>query len=257
MHQDAQGPSAHRNVADRRAPPAAEHPHRVPVGLPDVQAVAGHGEGHPHPGRVRQVPSGPAAEVDLHHTAALAGEGVGVVTYRPHHHAAGPEAQRVGALRPQRRRVAGDEARPGGGERLGLGPRLGLHDGEALPAADLPETWLLEARDPLTPQLLAIAPLALPPRALAVAPDGAAAYVLAAGAATRGSLQHLDLTTGAARRLAQLAGPAVDLALAGDRLYAPDPPGDRLWVVDRRSGALLRPVPVGRYPVAVATAWAP
>ena len=67
----------------------------------------------------------------------------------------------------------------------------------------------------------------------------------------------MDLTTGAARRLAQLPGPTPDLALAGDRLYAPDPLGDRLWVVDRRNGALLRPVPVGRYPVAVAAAGPP
>jgi hypothetical protein len=127
----------------------------------------------------------------------------------------------------------------------------------ALPGADVPEAWRLEARDPLTLQLLGSVPLALPPRALAVAPDGAVAYALGASAATRGSLTQVDLTTGAARRLAQLPGPALDLALAGDRLYAPDPPGDRQWVVDRRSGALLRPVPVGRQPVAVAAVGPP
>jgi len=51
-----------------------------------------------------------------------------------------------------------------------------------------------------------------------------------------------DLTTGTARQPAQRPWPALDLALVGDRPYAPDPPGDRLRVVDRRRGRLLRPV---------------
>jgi hypothetical protein len=67
---------------------------------------------------------------------------------------------------------------------------------------------------------------------------------------------HVDLTSGAAGRLLALPGVGLGLAATDERLYVPHPDGDRLWVVDRRRGRLMRVVPVGRRPTAIVPAGA-
>jgi hypothetical protein len=92
------------------------------------------------------------------------------------------------------------------------------------------------------------------PRRLVVAPAGGHAYALDPEG-TR--VRHLDLATGVERPLATLPGEAFDLAVAGDRLYVPDPFGDHVWVLDRHGGRLLTRVPVGRHPMTITAGAAP
>ena len=132
----------------------------------------------------------------------------------------------------------------------GAGPRL---YGVELPAgADPDESPGDHARllglDPATLGVERAYPLGFRPRALAVAPDGARAYALAA---TGHRLMELDLLGGAERRLADVPGGAQALAVAGPHLYVPDPSGGAVLVFDRRSGDLIARVPVGRRPAGV------
>jgi hypothetical protein len=88
---------------------------------------------------------------------------------------------------------------------------------------------------------------------VAIAPDGARAFVLVRAAGRHSALLALDATAGA-------AGPAPLLlpgeALGGlvatpERVYVPDALGRSVWVVDLRSWRLLGSVPAGEGPVAI------
>jgi hypothetical protein len=92
-------------------------------------------------------------------------------------------------------------------------------------------------------------PLPAPPGRVAFAPDGSAAYALAAFGT---ELLRLDPVAGTVTRLAELPGRAVTLAVARDRIYVPDPYGSAVWALDRRRGRLVRTIPVGRSPMGVA-----
>jgi hypothetical protein len=88
-----------------------------------------------------------------------------------------------------------------------------------------------------------------PVRALAVTPDGAAAYAL--DAAGRREVIRVDLHTGAARHLAALPGAGADLAVTRERVFVADGRA-AVWALDARSGALARTLAVGRGPVGLA-----
>jgi DNA-binding beta-propeller fold protein YncE len=96
------------------------------------------------------------------------------------------------------------------------------------------------------------------PRALAVAPDGDHAYALTrpVGPLRRSTeLVQLDLRLGVVRPLGSVPGSGTGgLAVAGGRLYVPDPEGDAVAVLDRRTGAPLPPLKAGRGPVGIARA---
>ena len=102
--------------------------------------------------------------------------------------------------------------------------------------------------DPATLEVERAYPLGFRPRALAVAPDGERAYALA-GAGNR--LMEIDLLGGAQRHLADVPGAAQGLAVAGPRLYVPDPYGGAVLVFDRRTGDPVARVRVGRRPAVV------
>jgi hypothetical protein len=92
------------------------------------------------------------------------------------------------------------------------------------------------------------------PRALVVSDDGDHAYAYAGPALARRptALLHLDLGTGAVRHVAAVSGSGVGgLAIAGERLYAPDPEGGAVSVVDLRLGGVVRRIPVGGAPLAI------
>src|SRR5262249_55855538 len=101
----------------------------------------------------------------------------------------------------------------------------------------------------------AITDLRSVPHALAAAPDGTAAYALAGGLAVGGHPTLLKLQPdGGVRRLADLPGRALDLAVGAEALYVPHLDGSGVWVIDRRTGAIVGAIPVGHRPVAVAIA---
>jgi DNA-binding beta-propeller fold protein YncE len=97
------------------------------------------------------------------------------------------------------------------------------------------------------------------PYALEVAPDGGAAYVLTGGtvAGARASLVHLDLRSGASHTLSEFPGRAAGLAVDPEHAYVPHLDGHAVWVVDRHHGRLIRTIPTGSRPVAVALASGP
>jgi hypothetical protein len=97
----------------------------------------------------------------------------------------------------------------------------------------------------------AVYPIAAPTRALAVAPDGRGAYLLAALDGPRGVLTHVDLATGATRRLATVPGLILDVAVTDDRIYLPQADRDALLALDRRGGRVMATIPVGRRPLGV------
>jgi DNA-binding beta-propeller fold protein YncE len=132
----------------------------------------------------------------------------------------------------------------------GAGPRLYAIE---LAAATNPEESAgdgarLLRLDPATLAVERAYPLGFRPRGLAVAPDDERAYALAGA---EGRLVELDLRGGAQRQLAQVPGAAPGLAVAGPRLYVPDPSGGAVLVLDRRSGDLLVRARVGRRPASV------
>lgn len=100
----------------------------------------------------------------------------------------------------------------------------------------------------------AVYPLLGRPDALAAAPDGGAAYALIGGVdvASRASLIHVDLGGGGARTLTVLPGRAAALAVGAQQVYVPYLDGQVVWVVDRSRGRLVRTLPAGHHPLAVA-----
>jgi len=125
------------------------------------------------------------------------------------------------------------------------GPRHAARTPEPVP----PERWHLLAVEPLAGLVEAVYPVAAPPRALAVAPDGQHAYLLAALDGPRSVLTHVDLASGATRRLATVPGLSLDLAVTGDRIYLPRADDNVLLVLDRQHGRVVGTIPVGRRPV--------
>jgi hypothetical protein len=92
------------------------------------------------------------------------------------------------------------------------------------------------------------------PVGLAVAPDGGAADALTA---VGSALTELDPVAGTERRLAALPEDATALAVTDDRVYAPNPWGDEVWVVDRRRAQPTRSVRLRRDPQGIALGGAP
>ena len=108
------------------------------------------------------------------------------------------------------------------------------------------------------------------PARLAVAADGRAAYTLtprdgtprSGGTAPAGgtvpaatmvtSVAQIDLADGTVRRLADLPGLGLDLAVSPGEVYVPNASGGEVWIIDRRAGVLARSVAVGRHPTSVA-----
>ena len=134
---------------------------------------------------------------------------------------------------------------PGGaGHRL-YGVELPAGTDPEAPAGDHARLLVL---DPATLDVERAYPLGFRPRALAIAPAGERAYALAA---TSHRLMEIDLLGGAQRRLADVPGAAQGLAVAGQRLYIPDPFGGAVLVFDQRTGDLVARVPVGRRPAGV------
>jgi hypothetical protein len=103
--------------------------------------------------------------------------------------------------------------------------------------------------DPLTLAPEGELPLPAPPGRVALAPDGEAAYALVAFGTV---LLRLDPAAGTVTRLAELPGRAITLAVTRDRIYVPNPYGNEVWALDRRSGRLTRTIPVGRSPMGIA-----
>ena len=70
----------------------------------------------------------------------------------------------------------------------------------------------------------------------------------------RSLLTHVDLATGATRRLATVAGQSLDVAVTDDRIYLPWSDGDALVVLDRERGRVVETIPVGRRPIGLTLA---
>ena len=170
---------------------------------------------------------------------------------------------RAGKL-PKNSAIARSRGPGAAGQRLyGVEGSHGAGDpgGDAYAEADLADRWLVRGRNPLT--LSSETAVALParPQALAIAPDGDHGFALAGSAGRAGpgdparlstALPHLDLRRGTAQPLGRVPGSGYGgLAVAGDRLYAPDPESDTVAVLDRRSGAPLPLVKAGRGPAGV------
>ena len=132
--------------------------------------------------------------------------------------------------------------RHAGGQRLYLVETL---PGPANEYSD-PDSWKLLAIDPLTFEVSARHALSEAPLWLSVAPDGRDAYYAVGGS---NAIAHVDLGSGATRRLAALPGSGLGLAVSHERLFVPNPRGDEVWVVERRSGRRLRPIATGRHPI--------
>lgn len=114
---------------------------------------------------------------------------------------------------------------------------------------DAPDHWRLRGLDPWTLDPLFDRTLGEPPHWLTVAPDGDQAYYFIADSNT---LVHVELSSGARRRLSLLPGAGLGLAVTEDKLFIPNPEGHELWVVDRRAGQFRRPIDVGRHPIGLA-----
>jgi hypothetical protein len=173
---------------------------------------------------------------------------------------------RIVALRADTGAVAGVTPLAGAPERLvvaggaggtdGADPRLVCLEAEPgpPPAAGAPEPVPQERRqllllDPVAGQVEAVFPVTAPPRAVAVAPDGRHAYLLATLDGPRSVLEEVDLSTGAARRLATVPGLSLGIAVVGDRIYVPRSDGAALLVLDRQRGRAVGTIPVGRRPL--------
>ena len=112
--------------------------------------------------------------------------------------------------------------------------------------------WRLLGLHPTTLETEQEAFLGVQVSALAVAPDGAHAYAVAAGGK---DVLHVDLATGVTRRLGSLPGyPAGTMAVTARHVLVPNPLGGEVWALDRRDGRLAATIPVGRRPVAVVVA---
>lgn len=123
------------------------------------------------------------------------------------------------------------------------------------------DRWRVLALRPLALDLERTYPAPVPPRALAVAPEGRHAYAFAGRGhpVLPSTVVTLDLATGAWRDLARGPGSgAGGLAVAAGRLYVPHLEADRVTAFDQRTGALLGALDAGRAPAALAVGrWVP
>ena len=120
--------------------------------------------------------------------------------------------------------------------------------------------WQLLRLDPatLTPEAAhPLPPAPQPPARFAVAPEGGHAYVLAGHDAGSGgsALLQVDLVTGSVSRFVLLPGAGADLVVAERHVFVTNPGGGGIWVIDRDERRIVRTVPVGKRPLAVAAAW--
>jgi hypothetical protein len=90
--------------------------------------------------------------------------------------------------------------------------------------------------------------VAHPVRALAVTPDGDDAFALTGP----GTVRRLAPAGGPPGWATAVPAPALGLAATDDRLYTVGPLADRVWALDRRGGALVQTLAVGRGPVGLA-----
>jgi DNA-binding beta-propeller fold protein YncE len=114
--------------------------------------------------------------------------------------------------------------------------------------------WRLWGLEPSTLDVTSEQDLPYPPDGLTVAPDGSAAYgfVAPADAQFHRALVRLDLVNGTETVLARVPGSVgSSLAVAEDRIYAPNPEGNVVWVADRQ-GRPLKTIPVGGHPLGIA-----
>jgi DNA-binding beta-propeller fold protein YncE len=123
-----------------------------------------------------------------------------------------------------------------------------ISDDESLPATG---RGRLLGLNPATLALESEQPVARAPHWLVVAPDGEAAYVLSSGWWER--VTRLDLLTGAATPFSFVPnyGLGAGLAVTEERVYVSDPWGHQLWAFDRRRGAHLQTIPIGRGPLEI------
>jgi DNA-binding beta-propeller fold protein YncE len=255
----------------RPAPPAGAPEGRCRLTLVDLTA----GETRTH------VVCGPGEQVA---GVALRAGPSGPVVYLGIRDPRGPEAETgdarapaapgPGAPRPPRDRVAAVDARTGRvlavralvspPERLHFvpfAPDTGAPEGrlyvlEGAPGAESEYAplgrWRLLGLHPATLETEQEAVLGVQVRALAVAPDGAHAYAVAAGGR---DVLHLELASGVTRRLGALPGnDSGTIAVTARHVFAPNPLGSEVWALDRRDGRLAATIPVGRRPVAVVAA---
>lgn len=114
-------------------------------------------------------------------------------------------------------------------------------------------SWQLVGLNPVTLEVESVLPLHEEPAAVAVAPDGNAAYVRPTHtAALRSTVLQVDLRTGQFGAPIVLPGESVGgLVVTGERLYVPHSLGSAVWAVDRRRGRLAQTIAVGRHPLGI------
>jgi DNA-binding beta-propeller fold protein YncE len=148
-------------------------------------------------------------------------------------------------------------------ERLGLRlycvQGIGMRDDSSEYDAGVPEfysanRWQLLKVDPVKLEMEREYEISALPRWLTVAADGKDAYAIAGyGSPDLGStIMHLDLTTGGVRLLGRAPGTGFSgLAVADRRIYVPDGSSDGVAVVNRRDGAFVKTIHVGRHPIGI------
>jgi hypothetical protein len=133
----------------------------------------------------------------------------------------------------------------------------GLHDHE--PEAQFAEAgeWRLLELNSATLDVDRTHSIRYPLRWPTLAPDGRYLYATTGlGSLVTGStIVEVDLSTGNLSVLAQVPGwTHSGLAVTQGRLYVPDVEGNRLTVLERRTGRILRSIPTGRHPLGIAVA---
>ncbi|MDQ3702586.1 MAG: hypothetical protein M3442_16930, partial [Chloroflexota bacterium] len=139
-------------------------------------------------------------------------------------------------------------------------PGTATADGQTEHVAGGERRWRLLRLDPATLTPEAVYPLPHPPQPqarFAVAPEGGQAYVLTGHDAGSGgaALLDVDLLSGATSRFVVLPGAGVELAVAARYIFVTNPSGGEVWVIDRRQRRIVRTVPLGQRPLAVAATW--
>jgi YVTN family beta-propeller protein len=104
--------------------------------------------------------------------------------------------------------------------------------------------WDVLGLDTTTLEVASSTTISLPPSAIAVTQDGGHLYMLGG----MRQLASIDLDSGVAELLAPLPDTGAGLAVAGDQIYVSEPFGSGVWVLDRRSGRVLRTITTGRHP---------
>jgi YVTN family beta-propeller protein len=154
---------------------------------------------------------------------------------------------------------------------LATGPGGRLYAAEALPTAEVAvpgatstacaaagyderfegaPAWRVWALDATTLAPAGVSVVPAPVRALAATPDDGAAFTLVG----RATVLLLSPGGGPATPFASLPEPAFGLAASAERLYTLDVFGDRVWGLDRRTGALATTIPTGHRPVGIVVA---